>query len=72
VERISLHSVGLRRLAGPEIPRSRRPIDPDSEAKTFCADESGSLKFVRGGKGSACFTRGQPLATGSDAGGFTE
>jgi len=48
------------------------PIDPDSEAKTFCADESGSLKFVSGGKSSACFTRGQPLATGSDAGGFTE
>lgn len=37
------------------------PIDPDSEGKTFCADESGTVKFVTGGKPSACFSSGQPL-----------
>ncbi len=42
------------------------PVDPDSAAKTFCADESGTLKFVTGGKSSTCFSRGQPVTIGSD------
>jgi hypothetical protein len=37
------------------------PLDPDSEAKTFCADESGKIKFVTGGKPSSCFSRGEAL-----------
>jgi hypothetical protein len=36
------------------------PIDTDSTLKTFCSDESGTLKFVTGGKSSTCFSRGQP------------
>jgi hypothetical protein len=35
------------------------PSDPDSEMKTFCVDESGAVKFVKRGKPSSCFTRGQ-------------
>lgn len=37
------------------------PIDPESEAHTFCADESGKVKFVTGGKPSTCFSSGQDL-----------
>ncbi len=37
------------------------PIDPESQGKTFCADESGNIKFVTGGKPSSCFSGGQPL-----------
>lgn len=40
------------------------PTDPDSETKTFCADESGNLKFVIGGKSSTCLTRGQGVSSG--------
>jgi len=36
------------------------PIDSDSTLKTFCSDESGTVKFVTGGKSSSCFSRGQP------------
>jgi len=35
------------------------PIDPDSDSKTFCADESGKLRFVIGGTPASCFNRGQ-------------
>lgn len=35
------------------------PSDPDSKMKTFCADESGTIRFVKSGKPSSCFTRGQ-------------
>lgn len=35
------------------------PVDPDSQAKTFCADESGKIKFVTAGKPSSCFSSGQ-------------
>jgi hypothetical protein len=44
------------------------PTVPDATLKTFCADESGTLKFVMGGKGSTCFVQGQPVNTGSTAG----
>lgn len=37
------------------------PSDPDSEMKTFCADESGTLKFVTSGKSGSCFSRGQKV-----------
>jgi hypothetical protein len=37
------------------------PIDSESTAKTFCADESGKVKFVTSGKPSACFSGGQEL-----------
>jgi hypothetical protein len=39
------------------------PVDPDSETKTFCADESGTVKSLADGKPSACFSRGQVLNT---------
>jgi len=35
------------------------PIDPDPEGKTYCADESGKVKFMTGGKPSSCFSGGQ-------------
>lgn len=37
------------------------PIDSDSTGKTFCADESGKIKFVTTGKPSSCFSGGQEL-----------
>lgn len=42
------------------------PTDPDAGLKTFCDDQSGTMKFVRGEKVSTCFTRGKPV--NSDAG----
>ena len=44
------------------------PADSDATLKTFCADESGILKFVIGGKVSTCFVQGQPVNTGVAAG----
>ena len=41
------------------------PIDSDSGVKTFCSDESGTLRFVTGGKSSTCFSRGQVLDPGA-------
>lgn len=43
------------------------PTDPDSGMKTFCADESGTLKFVTSGKSSSCFSRGQIVNNGAPA-----
>jgi hypothetical protein len=44
------------------------PADADAGLKTFCTDESGSVKFVAGGKTSSCFSRGKPIGenSGSD------
>jgi hypothetical protein len=39
------------------------PVDPDGSVKTFCADESGTLKFVTTGKSTTCFSRGQVVNT---------
>lgn len=44
------------------------PVDSDAGAKTFCADESGALRFLIGGKASACFSRGEVLSSASDSG----
>jgi len=35
------------------------PTDSDAEMKTFCADESGKVKFITSGKPSNCFSAGQ-------------
>ena len=35
------------------------PIDPDSEMKTFCVDESGTLKSAEPADGSSCFSDGK-------------
>jgi len=37
------------------------PTDPDSEMKTFCADQTGTVKSMSEGKGSSCFSHGQVL-----------
>ncbi|HKV82598.1 MAG TPA: hypothetical protein VJP02_30900 [Candidatus Sulfotelmatobacter sp.] len=37
------------------------PIDSKSTGKTFCADESGKVTFVNGGKPSSCLRSGQEL-----------
>lgn len=37
------------------------PIDSDAGLKTFCGDESGTVKFLAGGKASNCFSRGKPV-----------
>jgi hypothetical protein len=37
------------------------PSDPDAGMKTFCSDESQTVKFVVGGKASTCFSHGKPV-----------
>ena len=37
------------------------PIDSESEMKTFCVDESGSIKFLSDGKPTSCFSRGEAI-----------
>lgn len=39
--------------------------EPDTEMKTFCADESGVVKFSTSGKSSSCTNSGQPLSQGT-------
>lgn len=43
------------------------PSQPDSDMKTFCADETGTMKFVAGGKASSCSSRGQVVNSGGTA-----
>lgn len=43
------------------------PVDSDAGTKTFCADESGTMKSVRGGKISACFSRGEVVSSANDS-----
>ncbi len=40
------------------------PLDSDAGLKTFCADQSGTVKFLKGGTGSACFSQGELLDLG--------
>jgi hypothetical protein len=44
------------------------PDDSDSGLKTFCQDQSGTIKFTTDGKSSSCFSRGQPLNSGAATG----
>ena len=37
------------------------PTDSDAGLKTFCTDQSGTIRFTVGGKNSSCLTRGQVL-----------
>jgi hypothetical protein len=37
------------------------PTDSDAGMKTFCADQSGDMRFIVGGKASACLSRGEPV-----------
>jgi hypothetical protein len=37
------------------------PIDSDSEMKTFCVNESGTIKSLRTSKSAECFSRGDPI-----------
>jgi hypothetical protein len=37
------------------------PTDSDAGMKTFCADETGMVRFEMNGKGTSCLTRGQVL-----------
>lgn len=48
------------------------PLDDDANMKTFCADESGVIKFIAGGKPSSCFSHGQPLNPGAAPESITE
>jgi len=48
------------------------PIDPESEMKTFCADQAGKVKFVAGEKGSNCFSQGQAIESGPQSPQFVE
>ncbi|HUA15405.1 MAG TPA: hypothetical protein VMG31_08910 [Verrucomicrobiae bacterium] len=40
---------------------SAEPVEADPDLKTFCSDESGTVKFITGGKGSSCFSRGKAV-----------
>jgi hypothetical protein len=37
------------------------PMDSESEAKIFCADESGKVKFLKGTTASRCFAQGEEI-----------
>jgi hypothetical protein len=37
------------------------PTESDSGMKTFCSDESGTIRFEANSKGSSCLSRGQPV-----------
>jgi hypothetical protein len=39
------------------------PTDPDADMKTLCTDQSGTVKFVSGGKASSCFSHGKPVSS---------
>ncbi|MGA7401400.1 MAG: hypothetical protein WCC99_06635 [Candidatus Sulfotelmatobacter sp.] len=41
------------------------PLESDSEIKAFCTDESGTVRFDAGGRGSVCLNRGQVLNQGT-------
>ncbi len=44
------------------------PADPGAETKTFCSDQSGTLKSISGGKGTSCFSHGQVVNTQASGG----
>lgn len=52
---------GCERSPSSKYRITAEPIDPDSEMKTFCADQSGTVKFVKSGKASTCFSQGETL-----------
>jgi hypothetical protein len=41
------------------------PVDSGAGMKTFCADESGAVRFMVNGKGTACLSRGQVFNQGT-------
>ena len=54
---------GCDGVPAPKYRLTAAPVDPDASEKTFCADESGTLKFVTTGKSTTCFSRGQVVNT---------
>ncbi len=58
---------GCEGMPGSRYQITAVPIDADDGAKTFCADESGTLKFLTGGKTSACVSRGEVVNATSDS-----
>ena len=62
---IALRSSGCDGTPASKYRVTAVPTDSDAGMKTFCADESGILKFVTGGKSSSCFSRGEPVNTGA-------
>jgi len=42
------------------------PTDSDSSMKSFCADQSGTIKWIAGGPIASCLSEGQPLNDGSE------
>jgi hypothetical protein len=46
---------------------SATPDDSDANIKTFCTDQSGTMKFVVGEKISTCFSHGQPVGSNNGA-----
>jgi len=48
------------------------PADPDAEIKTFCADQSGTVKFITTGKHSTCFREGEPVNPDPRRGGIVD
>ena len=41
------------------------PVDPESTMKVFCADESGTIKFVAGDNKAGCFSDGKAVVEGA-------
>ena len=41
------------------------PVDPESTMKVFCADESGTIKFVAGDNKASCFSDGKAVEEGA-------
>lgn len=65
-EEFSGYRIQLSGCNGSPVSRYRLtavPIDPDSEMKTFCANESGTIKWLRASKSAECLSRGEAVQT---------
>jgi hypothetical protein len=58
---------GCHESPGSEFQITAEPLDADAGTKTFCADQSATVKSVTGGTISACFSRGEVVSSANDA-----
>src|SRR5579864_161150 len=59
---------GCEESRGAKFQITAAPLDSDAGTKTFCADESGTLKSLTGGDISACFSRGEVVSSANISG----
>jgi hypothetical protein len=58
---------GCQESPGSEFQITAEPLDADTGTKTFCADQSATVKSVTGGTISACFSRGEVVSSANNA-----